>query len=394
MICSCRRILLLPGLMLVALSGMASVAISATATISTNKASYVSGDTMTLSATIMAGPDAGILSDIYIAAITPAGSMLMLDSAFAWSVAVTPTVSGFPLVDVSAPNFYSIPNSNLPSGNYTFAIAVVRAGMNPLNQANWLAIATVIVPYVATIPPLGFNAPPQLKPAVKAMPYRYSFCGPSVTMASDLCGGPATPSANVFDGNPPYHFALDTGIGFPPFGITLSLNGMLTGTPSITGTRTFGVCAVDLSGNQICKTVKLTVIPATCTGSFSGSATDTFNSSPFCSFRHTLSGSGTMVMTSAVPFTATFTASGIDVVSVLPGNFPQCTGSTVPANFFGPLNASSDGVTVTASATGGGGAANYVGTIGLNGTSVTGTLTMNNPAFDAPVVGPLNLICQ
>jgi len=372
---------------------LASTAAAATATISTNQTSFVTGDSLRLSATITAGIDAGTSTDIYIAAII-SGTVLTLDNTLSWTIGLAPVLSGFPLANVSAPNFYSIVNSNLPSGDYTFVIVVVRTGTDPLNSVNWIAIATTVVPYISTTQPLSFNAPIQLQPAVKAMPYTYSFCGPSVAIPSDLCGGPATPSANVAGGNPPYHFTLDTGVGFPPFGMTLNLNGMLTGIPTIAGTRTFGVCAVDLNGNQSCRTVKLVVISSICTGSFSGSTTDTFNSSPFCSFRHTLSGTGAMTITSAVPFTATFAANGTDVISVLPGNFPQCVGTSVPANFFGPLNAASDGVTVTASATGGGGTANYVGTIGLNGTSVTGTLTVNNPVFDAPVVGPLNLICQ
>jgi len=373
---------------------VATAAIAATATISTNQTSFVTGDTLTLSATITAGPDAGTSSDIYIAAITSTGSMLMLDNTLTWGITVTPAVTNFSLADISAPNFYSIPNTNLPSGSYTFAIAVVRAGTDPLNPANWIAIATVIAPYTSTTQPLTFNAPAQLPPAVRNISYSYSFCGPSVTQPSDLCGGPGAPSANVSGGNPPYHFTLDTGIGFPPFGISLNLNGMLTGVPTALGLRTFGICAVDQSANQVCTTVKLTVMPSTCTGSFSGSVTDTFKSNPFCSFRHTLSGSGTVVISSTAPFAATFTATGTDVITVLPGNFPQCTGSTVPAILSGPVSVAGDGVTLTATATGGGGTGDFIGSISPNGTSVNGTLTINNFAFDAPIAGPLNLTCQ
>jgi hypothetical protein len=42
-------------------------------------------------------------------------------------------------------------------------------------------------------------------------------------------------------------------------GMLLNLNGLLSGTPTAPGNNTFGVCAVDLAGNQQCSTVILTV---------------------------------------------------------------------------------------------------------------------------------------
>lgn len=59
-------------------------------------------------------------------------------------------------------------------------------------------------------------------------------------------------------GSPPYHFLSDTfANGAPPFGLTIATDldtnfGILSGTPSVEGVFTFGVCVVDLGGNQSC----------------------------------------------------------------------------------------------------------------------------------------------
>ena len=76
---------------------------------------------------------------------------------------------------------------------------------------------------------------------------------------SEICGASST---NPTGGQAPYYFELGSGVGFPPFGISLNLNGVLSGTPSIDGTRTFEECAVDQDGDYVCHTVELTVNPA------------------------------------------------------------------------------------------------------------------------------------
>lgn len=84
-----------------------------------------------------------------------------------------------------------------------------------------------------------------------------SFCQPSLKSTSDLCDSSAT---NPTGGQPPYHFQLDSGSGFPPMGMSLNLNGILAGTPTQRGKYNFKVCAVDLSGNQACKPIEIQVI--------------------------------------------------------------------------------------------------------------------------------------
>jgi len=130
-------------------------------------------------------------------------------------------------------------------------------------------------------PPIQVAAPGSLPPATVGFVYTYSFCKPDLARTSDLCG-PFTATTNPTGGQPPYHFVLDSGVGFPPFGISLNLNGLLTGTPTAEGTRTFRVCAVDLAGAQTCQTTSLTVSPpltftATTTGGSGGPAPFTAN---------------------------------------------------------------------------------------------------------------------
>ncbi len=80
--------------------------------------------------------------------------------------------------------------------------------------------------------------------------YNFCYCSPTPSGANGLCGSPT--QSNPSGGHPPYHFQLGSGGGFPPSGIILGLNGCLTGTPTVAGTRSFNVCAIDLNGAQVC----------------------------------------------------------------------------------------------------------------------------------------------
>jgi len=108
--------------------------------------------------------------------------------------------------------------------------------------------------------PVKFTAMTPLPDARVGEPYFYSFCKPDCTDENDLCGSPANPSENPTGGDGPYHFQLDSGSGFPPLGLTLYPNGLLRGTPTVAGEKTFTVCAVDLDGNQRCVQTSLNVL--------------------------------------------------------------------------------------------------------------------------------------
>jgi hypothetical protein len=180
---------------------------------------------------------------------------------------------------------------------------------------------------------LSFN-PVTPVPAMLGMPYLFSFCAPPLTNPAQLCEVP--PATNPSGGQPPYHFQLATLGGFPPMGISLSLNGLLTGAAKTAGTTNFQVCAVDLSGASVCQPVSLTVDPVlTITTSGDG----TVGSSP----QGTPCGSGcfgfapeTVVTLTATPNTgSTFTGwsgacSGTGLCTVTMGS-----SQTVTATFSG-----------------------------------------------------------
>jgi hypothetical protein len=55
-------------------------------------------------------------------------------------------------------------------------------------------------------------------------------------------------------------FSLQSGT-FPPQGVSLNGNGVLSGTPVAPGTSTFGVCAADDTGRSVCRSITLVVNP-------------------------------------------------------------------------------------------------------------------------------------
>jgi hypothetical protein len=59
-----------------------------------------------------------------------------------------------------------------------------------------------------------------------------------------------------------YTFYLGSGVGFPPMGLALGIDGVLKGTPTAPGTSKFQVCVKDVGGRSTCRTYSLTVNPA------------------------------------------------------------------------------------------------------------------------------------
>lgn len=52
--------------------------------------------------------DRGVLSDVYVAVVTPDGSIWSLDGNLAWKDTIPPILKDFSLSEVSATNFYSL----------------------------------------------------------------------------------------------------------------------------------------------------------------------------------------------------------------------------------------------------------------------------------------------
>lgn len=110
----------------------------------------------------------------------------------------------------------------------------------------------------ATPNQLIFLAAEELPIAYVDKPYTYSFCKPDLSVTSDLCGAFEN-TTDPIGGEGHYTFQLDTMGGFPPFDITLNLNGMLTGKPTAAGKREFTVCAIDQTKAQVCRKKSLVV---------------------------------------------------------------------------------------------------------------------------------------
>jgi hypothetical protein len=157
-------------------------------------------------------------------------------------------------------------------------------------------------------------------------------------------------------GHPPYHFQLDTLGGFPPIGLILSPDGTLSGTATVSGTSTFRVCAVDLDGTSVCRSVAATVAQITVSPT---------------SFTIAAAGGGGSVSVTA-PSGATWTAaSNSSFISVSAGTGRSGTGTvsfTVSANTgtssrTGTLTVAGQTVTVTQS-----------GAQGTTATTATGSI--------------------
>ena len=87
--------------------------------------------------------------------------------------------------------------------------------------------------------------------------YGISFCIPDSARSGATCGGLAGDTQTPIGGSPPYSFVKSS--GFLPPGMSLELNGLLSGSPTTEGTYNFKLCAKDLSMNQGCENYTLVV---------------------------------------------------------------------------------------------------------------------------------------
>ncbi len=236
------------------------------ATISGNRNNFQTSqnDTLKLSARIDAMEFAGKLADLFISVSLDNSPPYYLNPTLEWTSNAVPVVTKFPMTDVVADNFYSLPANILPKGNYTFGIRLTESVTNPSALTAAIAEGTNTIVF-SDIPVVTFNPPtvvpgtPNWQVGVKSQ-FDFSAIG----------------NANLFGGNPPYHFQMDTFARFPPIGIILAPNGVLSGIPKTAGLSTpFTVCAVDLSGNvavngarrRSCASVQINVLPANTTPS-------------------------------------------------------------------------------------------------------------------------------
>lgn len=95
-------------------------------------------------------------------------------------------------------------------------------------------------------------------PLVVGYSYDISFCVPESARSGATCGGLAGDTSTPVGGSPPY--SLVKGSGFFPPGMSLELNGLLSGAPTTEGTYNFQICAKDLKMNQGCQSYTLVVV--------------------------------------------------------------------------------------------------------------------------------------
>jgi hypothetical protein len=123
------------------------------------------------------------------------------------------------------------------------------------NAVGWVSTtAQVLVSGVGPKPPpyfssLNFQPDDPLPDATEGGAYEFNF--KSLTNPS---GGHVE-----YVGAQSYGYSFFHGFGFPPIGLTLALNGILSGTPAAAGYYEFEVCVKDLDGNQKCGITHLTV---------------------------------------------------------------------------------------------------------------------------------------
>lgn len=232
-----------------------------TASISSNRNNFQTSktDTLHLSARIDAMKSAGSLADLFLSVTLDNSPPYYLNPKLEWTSDPVAVVTRFPMSDAVADNFYSLPANILPPGNYTFGILLTESETNPAALKAAIAQGTNTIVF-SDIPVVTFNPPAVLGGWQVGVKGQFDFS--------------AIGSQNLFGGNPPYHFQMDTFARFPPIGIILAPNGVLSGIPKTAGLSTpFTVCAVDLSGNvsvngarrQSCASLQLNVLPANTT---------------------------------------------------------------------------------------------------------------------------------
>ena len=91
--------------------------------------------------------------------------------------------------------------------------------------------------------------------------YDIYFCLPVSARSGATCGGLAGDTETPVGGSPPYSFVKSS--GFLPPGMSLELNGLLSGSPTTEGTYNFKICAKDLSMNEGCENFTLVVREST-----------------------------------------------------------------------------------------------------------------------------------
>jgi hypothetical protein len=124
-------------------------------------------------------------------------------------------------------------------------IIISLLGVAALSQLGYITLPRINLPF-------GLSDTIEIKPdATVGVPSSYEFSA-LVQLLGVGSGG----------GTDIYTYYLGSGVGFPPMGLTLGIDGVLKGTPTAAGTSKFQVCVKDVGGRSTCQTYSLTVNPA------------------------------------------------------------------------------------------------------------------------------------
>ena len=123
--------------------------------------------------------------------------------------------------------------------------------------------------------------------------------------------------ATATGGTPPYHFQSDTfANGAPPMGTIIDLNGNLTGTPSVVGSNTVGVCVVDMTGTQACQQTNVAILDLA--GTWTGSWSKTSTGGGGCTYND----SGSLSLT--ISSTGSTLSGSVDATGIQLRYIPSC----------------------------------------------------------------------
>ncbi len=187
-------------------------------------------------------------------------SLAVAGNAFATLGSRLVATPGAPRIPTAGPAGGAIASAPTPRPTPPSTASPLRATPAP-TQGAATSVPTLVpgsLPPAAAALRFVASAPPV---AVAGQRFTHSFCDPAPATATSACG-PFPQTTQPTGGSPPYHFQLGSGVGFPPIGVSLGKDGILTGTPSTPGTYVFEVCAVDLSADQACQRVTMTVTSA------------------------------------------------------------------------------------------------------------------------------------
>ncbi len=137
-------------------------------------------------------------------------------------------------------------------------------------------------------------------------------------------------------GKQPYRFQLATGVGFPPFGISVKTDNTIGGTPTTEEKRSFDICIVDSAGHQECSNTNLKVLPKektkNLTGHWKGPWEMKSDISAYCPNMPTLTHTGQMTadfIETKEKITGEVTINGLKNINI--DGFGKCTTTPGPS---------------------------------------------------------------